>query len=261
MEGISKVMTLITVMTVVMISYTIFINSQKYTLLSPDKEFIDTFIFEEPLKKVVVNYENPEKKILEVEEENNYRGTKISLGEYNFRIRGNVTNVTYYFEFPERLIKENDVKQESIELYTVLDGKLVKAGGKKENNSIVLTTKKLIPLLILADPNDFEGFDEKELYYNSRSKSSIAYEKIVSFFRETKNQIITGFILLGLVMTSILIYIERSRLPKDKNDKRTIREYVEHVRSEGLSDEEIIANLIERGIKASHAELLVKKRR
>lgn len=261
MEGISKVMTGITLLTIIILSYTTFINSQNSESLDPNKEYIDTFLFETPLQKVSINYENPEKGDLLVQVEENYKGTKISLGEYKFELRGNVSNVTYYFEFPEKLVKENDVNPETIELYTVLDGEIVKAGGEKGNQSIVLTTNKLIPILVLAEPNEAIRVSEEELYYNSRSKSAIYYEKIINFFSKPLNTMIFFVAIAGLIMTAILVAIEQSRKPEDDSSKKTIHEYIEHVRSEGLSDEEIIAELVERGIKSTQATVLVKRRK
>lgn len=260
MKNIDKVMSLILFITVLIIIITIWKTANENPLPDNNKEYVEDYFFETPLKMVSINYRNPIKGDLIVRKENDYVGKKVSLGEFDFYIRGNVTNVTYTFEFTKEFIEKNDINPETIYLYTTIEDELVKAGGLRDNNTIILTTKKLVPITILAEPNEIEELDIEKAFYNSRSEASIFYEKILNIMKDKKKTLILGFVGIGIMMTLLLLTIEKNRLPKKKASDKNIREYVQHVRIEGLSDEEIIANLIERGIKPLHAEMLVKKK-
>ena len=55
------------------------------------------------------------------------------------------------------------------------------------------------------------------------------------------------------------LIIERKKIPNRKSSDSSIEEYIQYARREGMHDDEILAQLVEEGIKPGHAAMMLKR--
>lgn len=258
MDKVNSVMAYIVLITFIIIAYTVWNNAQTASEKN-ELTMNETFIFSPPLKQITLVYETPGRKNLAVTTTKKYRGTMISIAEYEFNNLSGIKQVTYEFIITESIINKLDINSSTVNVFTELNGSLVKAGSNLENNSITLTTTKLIPVFLLAKPNENTELSDETIFFNSKTPIGKAFDSVKSTTLTTGNSIILLFVLFGMAMGLILINIERKKKPTSRSSDHSIEEYIATCRREGIHDDEILANLVDEGIKPGHVYMMLKR--